>query len=59
MKMFFAMLSTETNTFSPMPTGQDNFKVTRGIDLDNAPQKRWGHCCSSRRQRNNMIGQWR
>ena len=42
MKMFFAMLSNETNTFSPMPTGQADFKVTRGLDLLNTPSQALG-----------------
>ncbi len=32
MKLFVAGLSTETNTFSPMPTGQSNFWVRRNDD---------------------------
>ena len=28
MKLFLASLGTETNTFSPFPTGYDNFKET-------------------------------
>jgi microcystin degradation protein MlrC len=37
MKLFTASLATETNTFSPMPTGLKNFMVTRGGDYSTYP----------------------
>ena len=33
MKLFIAGLNTETNTFSPIPTGIDDFNITRAADL--------------------------
>ena len=32
MKIFAAGVATETNTFSPLPTGRDDFVVQRGKD---------------------------
>jgi microcystin degradation protein MlrC len=37
MKIFAASLVTETNTFSPMPTGEKSFHVTRGGDYSTYP----------------------
>ncbi|MBX3081953.1 MAG: M81 family metallopeptidase [Anaerolineae bacterium] len=37
MKIFTASLATETNTFSPMPTGLKNFMVTRHGDYSTYP----------------------
>jgi microcystin degradation protein MlrC len=37
MKFFTACLATETNTFSPMPTGLKSFHVARGGDYSTYP----------------------
>ncbi|MEP7292117.1 MAG: M81 family metallopeptidase, partial [Chloroflexota bacterium] len=37
MKLFTACLATETNTFSPMPTGLRSFLVARGGDYSAYP----------------------
>src|SRR5262245_19173702 len=33
MKIFAAGMVTETNTFSPIPTGLDDFRIQRGVDV--------------------------
>jgi microcystin degradation protein MlrC len=37
MKIFTATIATETNTFSPMPTGLKDFRVSRGGDYSTYP----------------------
>ena len=38
MRIFVGGIVTETNTFSPMPTGLQNFEIVRPADLLNRAQ---------------------